>query len=255
MAALELEKHLSAAARWKDRRTIPSGRDGRRRLLVIAPHPDDFDAIGVALKRLFLAGNRLEVGVVRTGSGIGPGFEAGPAGNGTAAREREQRASIRFFGLPAKNLAFLDMEKGDDGLYLDSPANRRRIAAFIRSRKPDIIFLPHGNDSNRNHRATRELVRKAAGEHRRPPVLLLNRDPKTIAMRTDAYVAFGAAEAAWKAELLRFHESQQRRNLVTRGHGLDARILAVNRQAARELSLAEEFAETFEIEYPVLPAR
>jgi hypothetical protein len=48
--------------------------------------------------------------------------------------------------------------------------------------------------------------------------------------------------------MLRFHDSQHQRNLRTRGHGLDDRILEVNRSVARELSLAHEYAEAFEVE-------
>lgn len=38
------------------------------------------------------------------------------------------------------------------------------------------------------------------------------------------------------------------RNLRTRGHGFDDRILDYNRQTARDLSLSEKYAEAFEIE-------
>jgi hypothetical protein len=59
---------------------------------------------------------------------------------------------------------------------------------------------------------------------------------------------FGAPEAAWKGELLRFHQSQHLRNLRTRGHGFDERILADNRSAAQALGLPDACAETFEVE-------
>jgi len=75
-----------------------------------------------------------------------------------------------------------------------------------------------------------------------------NRDPKTIEMHTDLYMPFGQEEAEWKGELLRFHDSQHQRNLRTRGHGFDERILAVNREIARDLALAHEYAEAFEVE-------
>jgi LmbE family N-acetylglucosaminyl deacetylase len=39
-------------------------------MLALAPHPDDFDAIGVTLKHIRRNGNPIEVGVVRTGSGV-----------------------------------------------------------------------------------------------------------------------------------------------------------------------------------------
>jgi hypothetical protein len=77
---------------------------------------------------------------------------------------------------------------------------------------------------------------------------MLNKDAKTIAMRTDAYMPFDEQTAAWKAELLRLHRSQQQRNLNMRGHGFDERVLTICRQAAKELTLKDTFAEVFELE-------
>ena len=44
--------------------------DSAMKLLVLAPHPDDFDAIGATLKFLFSNNNPLEVAVAYTGSGV-----------------------------------------------------------------------------------------------------------------------------------------------------------------------------------------
>ena len=91
--------------------------------------------------------------------------------------------------------------------------------------------------------------RKAASEVDYPITALLAKDPKTITMRKDLYTVFGPEEAEWKAELLRFHQSQHQRNLNTRGYGFDERILRVNRETARELSEDAMFAEVFEIQF------
>jgi len=80
-------------------------------------------------------------------------------------------------------------------------------------------------------------------------VLMLNRDAKTHALRTDLYFPFGANEAEWKAELLRFHDSQQQRNINQRGQGFDQRVLALNQQIAEELALEAPYAESFEAEW------
>jgi hypothetical protein len=77
---------------------------------------------------------------------------------------------------------------------------------------------------------------------------MYNHDPKTISLRTDAVMLFDEPWAAWKGELLRFHRSQQHRNLLQRGHGLDQRILEVNRQMAARLGFPKQYAEAFEIE-------
>jgi len=83
-----------------------------------------------------------------------------------------------------------------------------------------------------------------------PIAALLSRDPKTVSMRIDLYMPFGEREAEWKAELLRFHDSQHQRNLNTRGHGFDERILTTNRHIARELGIDAPYAEAFELVVP-----
>ena len=219
------------------------------RLLVVAPHPDDFDTIGVTLRHFARNGNPLELGVVRTGSGVEDAYRPGLTLAGKAAlREREQRDSLRFFGLPESALTFLALANDDEDQPVDTPANLAALAAFVTAKAPDIVFLPHGNDTNSGHRVMYALVRQIARRAPRPPTLLLCRDPKTIAMRADLYTPFGPDEARWKAELLRFHDSQQQRNLRTRHAGFDDRILQSNRQAARELAIRAEYAETFEVE-------
>ena len=113
---------------------------------------------------------------------------------------------------------------------------------------PDIIFLPHGNDSNSAHRAMHSLFTQIAKRAKWPIASFLIRDPKTIDMQTDLYMPFNQEEAEWKAEMLRFHDTQHQRNLCTRGHGFDERILDYNKQIARELSIEAKYAEAFEIE-------
>ena len=220
------------------------------RLLVAAPHPDDFDAIGATLKFLLNQGNPLEAIVCSTGGGIEDSYCPGLTIDGrTKLREREQRNSARFFGLPEDCLTFLRLANDDaDDQPMDTPENLVELETLVLQKAPDVIFLPHGNDTNSAHRAIYSLVRQISAHFDRPLALLLNRDAKTISMRSDLYYPFGPGEAAWKAELLRFHDSQQQRNLNTRGQGLDERVLDLNRQIARELSLDERYAETFELE-------
>ena len=220
------------------------------RLLVIAPHPDDFDAIGVTLRYLWQNGNPLEIGVVRSGSGVEDTFYPGSTlADKTGLREQEQRRSVRFFGLPDRFLTFLSLASDSEDQPVETSSNRGALERLVTEKAPDIVFLPHGNDTNSGHRVIHSLFTQVAQSTARRLVALLNRDPKTKEMRTDLYMSFGREEADWKAKLLRFHESQQQRNLRTRGHGLDERILRVNRQAARDLSLDQEYAEAFEVEF------
>ncbi|HTH44207.1 MAG TPA: PIG-L family deacetylase [Oxalicibacterium sp.] len=218
-------------------------------LAVMAPHPDDFDAIGATLRFFHRRGDAIHLAVLTTGaSGVEDGFEGATGDDAKAAlREDEQRASCRFFGLPPEHLHFLRLAPDDGGNPRLDDANRARIRDFLLPRRPDLVFMPHGNDSNITHQRVYSLFHAVAMNEKLHTCAMLNKDAKTIAMRTDAWLSFDENTAAWKAELLRFHRSQQQRNLNTRGHGFDARVLEICRQSAQELRLDEPYAEIFEL--------
>jgi LmbE family N-acetylglucosaminyl deacetylase len=219
------------------------------KLLVLAPHPDDFDSIGVTLRFLSRNGNSIDIGVVRTASGVEDSYRPGlTLADKADLREREQRRSLQFFRLPENRLTFLPLANDAEDHPVESPENCAALEAFVMEKAPDIVFLPHGNDTNTGHRVMYSLFRQVAERSGRTLAALLNRDPKTIEMRTDLFMPFGQDEANWKAELLRFHDSQHQRNLHTRGQGFDDRILNDNRATARALSLDHEYAEAYEIE-------
>ena len=220
--------------------------DEVRRWLVLAPHPDDFDAVAVTLRHLAAAGAELWLDVLTGGaSGVEdqflPGWEAK-----TAAREAEQRASCAMFGLPPERLHFHRLAEDADGHMLDNPDNEDRVRAILDQIAPAGVILPHGNDSNADHRRTYRMFDRWARTCGRPILALLIRDPKTLGIRLDLLTPFDEAEAGWKAALLRCHRSQHERNLRTRGRGFDDRILEVNRALAAEAGLAERYAEGFE---------
>ncbi len=149
---------------------------------------------------------------------------------------------------PASHGGFNRFNHGTDRKLRSVPGEPWRLSAYWKAHPPDIVFLPHGNDTNVGHRRTYGLFRQVVKMESRDVAALLNRDPKTVAMREDAYTVFGEEEARWKAELLRFHRSQHERNLRTRGHGFDERILRLNRQTGMELGRGGEYAEVFELE-------
>lgn len=220
------------------------------RVTVLAPHPDDFDAIGVTLRRLQLNGNSIHLGVVTSGaSGVDSLDCPDPAQRGLL-REREQRASMCFFGLPADYLSFLRLTEDAGGHPEESDENLALVRVFLLRARPDLIFLPHPNDTNPGHVRTYALFRRAVLEEPLSQIALLNRDPKTIAMRSDLYTFFREDEAAWKSRLLLHHHSQHQRNLRQRGHGFDERILRVNRAISAELQNPPAlYAEAFAVEY------
>jgi LmbE family N-acetylglucosaminyl deacetylase len=217
---------------------------------MIGPHPDDFDAVAVTMRRLKDAGADVHAFVCPTSSGVLDSFCTPPTPEAKQRlREQEQRDSLRFFGLPDDNVTFLDLERdtADDGQPFDHEANRRALSAAVLPVRPDVVVLPHGNDTNSGHRNIHAMAVRMAAAAGFPMTAWLIRDPKTVSMRIDLVTAFDDDEAAWKAEMLRFHRSQHQRNLDTRGRGFDDRILDVNRAIARGLALDAPFAEAFEV--------
>jgi LmbE family N-acetylglucosaminyl deacetylase len=217
-------------------------------ILVLAPHPDDFDAIGVSMRFLHRQGHMIHVAVLTSGaSGVEDGWNGASDTNSKAKlREAEQRESCAFFGLPDDRLSFLRLWEQPEHAA-SSEEDNERLRHYFLSVNPDGVFLPHGNDSNRTHRRTFEAFHSLATQENLDLLAFLNLDAKTLSMRSDVIMHFGDAEAAWKAELLRMHRSQHERNLKTRGYGFDERVLRVNRDAARAGGYKEGYAEVFEL--------
>jgi LmbE family N-acetylglucosaminyl deacetylase len=222
------------------------------RIVVLAPHPDDFDAVGVTLRHFAGRGHDIRLLILSSSAnGVEDEFCSPPTLQAKAAcREAEQRASCRFFGLPDDRFEFLRLPVDEPGGFLlDYVEAYSRVQERLESLSAEIVLLPHGHDTNPDHRLASLWWTRFAGALRRPAIAWLTRDPKTVFLRDDAVLPFDEAAALWKAELLRFHKSQHHRNLVRRGHGIDERILRVNRESARRLGLAEPYAETFELEF------
>ena len=118
------------------------------RLLVLAPHPDDFDAIGVTLRFLRENGNPLYVAVATSGAnGVEDTFCSPPTVEVKAKlREQEQRASCQFFGLPEAHLAFLRLEEDEAGHPLENEANTDRVRHHFLSKRPAMVFCNRSGD-------------------------------------------------------------------------------------------------------------
>jgi LmbE family N-acetylglucosaminyl deacetylase len=221
------------------------------RALVLAPHPDDLDTIGVTARLLLEGGNPLYVMVAtRSANGVEDSFCSPPTPEVKARiREDEQRASCQFLGLPEAHLSFLRLEEDEAGHPVTNQENIDSLRQHILSRRPDLVFLPHGHDTNLGHQRVYVMFHQVARGAGYPLVAFLNRDPKTIQMRCDTYLGFDETSAVWKAKLLRFHQSQHQRNLNRRGYGFDERILGMNRHSAKVCSAGSPYAEVFELEY------
>ncbi len=224
-------------------------------VVVLAPHPDDFDAVAVTLRLFRDNGNPIHLGVLSSSaSGVEDSFCSPPTAEVKAAtREQEQRASCSLFGLPPERITFLRLEEDEQDQPTVGEGNLARVRQYLTATKPDIVFLPHPNDTNAGHRRAYAMLCSVVSATDVSVTAFLNRDPKTIEMRHDIYTAFAEEDAQWKGELLRCHQSQHQRNLNARGHGMDERILAVDRETARELACPDEFAEVFEVEFLPTP--
>jgi len=225
--------------------------DSDQRVLVLAPHPDDFECVAVTLRLFRDAGNRIDLAVLTdAASGVEDSFCSPPTNEHKAElRELEQRESSRRFGLPEERLAFLRLAEDDSGHPEASDENVFAIRRHFEKVAPAAVFLPHPEDTNAGHRRTYRMFSAVAEQTKADVVAFLNEDPKTVAMEADAYLGFDEETAEWKAALLRCHRSQQVRNLNVRDYGLDERILRVNRAAAGRLELDMPFAEVFGLEH------
>lgn len=223
------------------------------KLLILAPHPDDFDAIGITLRRFQDNGNPISLAVISSGaSGVENSYlrNAGDSSVKALIREREQYESTVFFGLGKDDLIFLRAEEDENGDIQENEVNLRLIADCLKKVEPDIVFMPHWNDTNAGHCRSYKLAKKTMAETTKKHLLLLNKDPKTIRMPIKLYSAFNGdgEDVAWKRRLLKYHASQQQRNLNTRRYGFDERILEFNRQCAAEINENDGYAEVFDLE-------
>jgi LmbE family N-acetylglucosaminyl deacetylase len=216
-----------------------------RRWLVLAPHPDDFDVVAVTLRHVARHGAEIVLEVLSGGaSGVEDAFATGWEAK-TAAREAEQRGSCKVFGLPPEHLRFHRLAEDAAGHMADVPDNRAHVHGILDADGADGVILPHGNDSNADHRRTFRWFAAWREKQSTPPLALLVRDPKNLGMRIDLVTPYDGETAAWKAELLRCHRSQHERNLRSRGIGFDERILGSDRDAARVFGF--HTVESFEV--------
>ena len=145
-------------------------------------------------------------------------------------------------------MTFLRLEEDKTGNLLNNEANIDRVRRYFFSRSPAMVFSPHWHDTNLTHQRVYSMLHQVVLEASYPLAIFLNRDPKTIKMRFNFYLDYDETSAAWKGELLRFHQSQHQRNLNHRGCGMDERILKVDRHSAKVCSLNAQYAEIFEME-------
>lgn len=127
-----------------------------RRVLVVAPHPDD-ETLGCG-GTLALLARHCEVQLLLVTNGDGGGGL--PPGT-SAARKIEMAQAARTLGV-THDILHLDEP---DGRFADSPAFRSALALVVQRLNPDWCFLPWLHDSHPDHarisRASSNVLRKS----------------------------------------------------------------------------------------------
>jgi LmbE family N-acetylglucosaminyl deacetylase len=218
------------------------------RILVLGPHPDDFDTIAATLRCLMQNGNTIDVAVVRSTTGVLDSYRPNLTPIAKAIiREEEQRRSCAYFGLPENHLMFFDLDEDFEGAVC-STGNMIRLQKVILLRESHVVCLPHGRDSNGGHQNVYRMMSQLVSASDHSLTLWLSVGPRTPEVPIHLFTEFGEYEAKWKGELLLMHDSQQYRNLKMRGYAFSERILGCNRRMGKCPSLAGPYAEAFEIE-------
>lgn len=124
-----------------------------RRLLVVAPHPDDEVIAAWGLMRQLLRRRaRVEVLVVTDGGGSHPESCAWPCARLAAERRRETCRALRSLGVPRDRVQFLNLPDGALAPH-PGPLATALGRALHRRPPPDLIVAPMPDDAHADHRA------------------------------------------------------------------------------------------------------
>lgn len=128
-----------------------------RRLLVIAPHPDD-EAIGayMLMTRLRRRGVAVRVVVVTDGAASHPNSLRWPRRRLVAERRRESRRTLRRIGVAAAAVTFLDLPDGR--LNTHTAAARRGLSRALGHVGSALIAAPAASDDHPDHRTVAACV-------------------------------------------------------------------------------------------------
>jgi len=145
--------------------SLPKG----KRILVLAPHPDD-EVIGCGgtLRKHILAGGHITVAFMTDGAKGRPAAEklrqlSGENGEESAVsvselRKQEARRAAAIVGI--QDLIFLGYP--DAGLSA-SPGVVSKLASLLSQTRPDLVYLPFFTDTHHDHHMTNEVLIRAMG--------------------------------------------------------------------------------------------
>ncbi|PYK98035.1 MAG: hypothetical protein DME19_14070 [Verrucomicrobia bacterium] len=135
-------------------KTLSPGND-RMNVLVIAPHPDD-ESIGCGGTLCLHArrGDPITVAYLTSGE---LGLKHLARNKARLTREREAARAARILGV--SRLLFLRLPDWFVGENVDKAANK--LVPFLKSAKPELIYLPHVREWHPDHKAALPIVRAA----------------------------------------------------------------------------------------------
>lgn len=131
-----------------------------RRVLVVAPHPDD-EAIGAwaLMRHLSRTGARINVLVVSDGGASHPQSRRWPRQRLTRERRQETLRAMRTLAIPPAQVQFLDLPDGELEARADHVAGV--IAQRLRrTAPPDLIVGPISHDAHGDHRAVARALER-----------------------------------------------------------------------------------------------
>jgi LmbE family N-acetylglucosaminyl deacetylase len=173
-----------------------------KRILVLAPHPDD-EAIGCGgtLRRHVEGGDAVRVVFLTSGEKGGHGRTEAET---VRLREREARAAARILGVKA-----VEFWREPDGGVRATPGAVRRLRATLRTWKPDVVYVPHEREMHPDHRGAVRLLKAAlparGRANARPDVLMY--EVWTPLQRMDEIVDI-SAQMQTKLAAVRAYRSQ-----------------------------------------------
>lgn len=124
------------------------------RVMIFAPHPDDdIIACGGSIARHVQKGDLLSIVYISSGEAGSLNY---PPQDLAKLREEEARQAAARLGVT--DLIFL---RSPDGYICWDREQLEHLISLIRRKKPTIVYLPHENESVRDHQQTHYLVMEA----------------------------------------------------------------------------------------------
>ena len=126
------------------------------KILVISPHPDD-EAIGCGgtIRKHIVDGDVVEAIFLTSGE---KGGHAGlPEPELIRIREHESKKAQEILGVNK-----IEFWRQRDGNFQVTQENLRRLQDKLNTLQPQVVYVPHEQESHPDHRASADLVRRAA---------------------------------------------------------------------------------------------